>query len=125
MSSAHVSEAMTGAPSRSPSTSGRMPSGSRKAITWAPSVTTAEKAPLMRPIASRTASASEPGCSQMSAAITSVSDVVSSRTPRSASSVRSSAVLVRLPLCPSATVRPWRCRMTGCVLGQRDDPVVE
>ena len=52
---------------------------------WSPSVTTAEKAPSMRPIASRDGLGERArGCSQMSAAMTSVSDVVSSRTPRSA-----------------------------------------
>jgi hypothetical protein len=88
-------------------------------------MTTAENAPSIRRIASQTASSSVPGCSHTSAAITSVSDVVSSRTPAAARSARSSSVFVRLPLWPRATVRPRRWRTIGWAFGQRSEPVVE
>ena len=61
----------------------------------------------------------------MSAAITSVSDVDLSRAPSASSSARSSLVFVRLPLCPSATVRAAPCWTIGCAFAQCVDPVVE
>ena len=81
MSSAGVSEATTGEPSRSPSTSGRMPSGSRNASSVSSLRTTAENAPRMRSIACTAPSASVPGWCAMSAQMTSVSEVEPSRTP--------------------------------------------
>ena len=125
MSSAGVSEATTGEPSRSPSTSGRMPSGSRNASSVSSLRTTAENAPRMRSIACTAPSASVPGWCAMSAQMTSVSDVEPSRTPCSCSSARSSFVFVRLPLCPSATVRPGRWATIGCEFIQCAEPVVE
>ena len=61
----------------------------------------------------------------ISAAITSLSDVEESVMPSSASSSRSAGAFVRLPLCPSATVRarPWWT--SGCAFAQRVEPVVE
>ena len=82
MSSAGVSDASTGWPSRSPSTSGRMPSGSRKPITASGESSTAANAPRIRDIVSTVASRRLPGCSAISAQMTSVSDVESRCTPR-------------------------------------------
>ncbi len=126
MSSAQLSDASTQASSSRPTTSGRMPSGSRKPTSSRSPRTTAAKAPSIRPIVSATASASDSaGFSAISAAITSVSDVDCSRNPRPVSWSRSSVVLVRLPLCPSATVRaaPWRT--IGWALRHTVEPVVE
>ena len=50
------------------------------------SITIAAKAPVIFDIASCTPSTSEPACSQMSAAITSVSEVVSKAMPSVSSS---------------------------------------
>ena len=102
-----------------------MPSGSRKPISRSSSMTTAANAPLMRLIASCTPSTREPGCSQIRAAMTSVSEVDSKRMPLASSSSRSSVVFVRLPLWPSASVRPSRWRTTGCAFCHCDEPVVE
>ncbi len=79
----------------------------------------------MRSIACTAPSASVPGWFAMSAQMTSVSDVEASLMPRSCSSARSSLVFVRLPLCPSATVRPGRWATIGCELTQCAEPVVE
>ncbi len=57
--------------------------------------------------------------------MTSVSEVEPSFTPCSISSARSSLVFVRLPLWPSATVRPGRCATIGCEFIQCAEPVVE
>ena len=102
-SSAHVSDASTQASSRRPTTSGRIPSGSRKPARPRSESTTAANAPSMCDMVSATASArSADGCCAIRAAITSVSEVDSSRTRRSRRSARRAAVLVRLPLWPSA-----------------------
>ena len=61
----------------------------------------------------------------MSAAMTSVSDVVASATPSSASSSRSPAALTRLPLWPSAIVRALPWRTSGCAFAHLTPPVVE
>ena len=84
-----------------------------------------EYAPSSRRIAFAVASASGASSFAMSAATSSVSDVVASLTPAARSSSRSSPTLMRLPLCPSATVRArpwWSC---GCAFAQADEPVVE
>ena len=62
------------------------------------------------------------GAPEIIAAITSLSELDPSR---AASSWRSGSALIRLPLCPSATVRtaPW-CS-TGCAFAQAFEPVVE
>ena len=80
----------------------------------------------MRFTAARTAaSGSPPACEAMSAAMTSLSELPRKRTPWSSSSARSSPALSRLPLCPSATLKP-RCSCTsGWAFSQLDDPVVE
>ena len=80
-------------------------------------------APSSRSIAPATASSSGRSSFAISAAITSLSEVDASRTP--ASSSRSSSALIRLPLCPSATVRarPWWS--SGCAFAHAFEPVVE
>ena len=89
-------------------------------------MTTAAKAPSIRPITSATASPrSAAPCSAISAAITSVSEVERIDTRRASSSSRRAAVFVRLPLCPSATVRPPAWRTTGCAFCHTVEPVVE
>ncbi len=125
-SKAHVSDASTQASSSRPTTSGRMPSGSRNPARPRSLRTTAAKAPSIRPIASATASPrSSESCWTISAAITSVSDVDRIDTRRASSSSRSAAVLVRLPLCPSAIVRPPAWRTTGWAFCHTVEPVVE
>ena len=62
-------------------------------------------APSRRLIALATASSSGAGSFAISAAMTSVSELVRSRIPSAASSSRSVVAFVRLPLCPSVTVR--------------------
>jgi hypothetical protein len=79
----------------------------------------------MRSMACTAPSASVPAWWAMSAQMTSVSEVEASRTPWPCSSARSSLVFVRLPLCPSATVRPGRWATIGCEFIQCADPVVE
>ncbi len=61
----------------------------------------------------------------ISAAMTSVSEVVESATPSAASSSRSSWAFVRLPLCPSVTTRARPCWTIGCAFVQCVEPVVE
>ena len=65
-----------------PSTSGRIPFGSRNPISFPSERSTAENAPWMRRIVSATASSSGRSSFAISAAITSVSEVDASRTPR-------------------------------------------
>ncbi len=72
-----------------------------------------------------TASTSGAGSFAISAAITSVSDVVESVIPSAASSSRSSCVFVRLPLWPSVTVRVRPCWTIGCAFVHCVEPVVE
>ena len=76
-------------------------------------------------MASATASSSGAGLLAISAAITSVSEVVPRVTSSALSSSRSSAAFTRLPLCPSATVRPRPRWISGCAFAQRVEPVVE
>ena len=61
----------------------------------------------------------------ISAAMTSVSEVVESATPSAASSSRSSWAFVRFPLCPSVTTRARPCWTIGCAFVQCVEPVVE
>ena len=80
----------------------------------------------MRSIACTAPSASVPGWFAISAQMTSVSDVERELARRcSCSSARSSFVFVRLPLWPSATVRPGRWATIGCEFIQCAEPVVE
>ena len=82
-------------------------------------------APSSRAIVAATASSSGRSSFAMRAAITSVSEVVRSLTPLAISSARSSVVLSRLPLWPSATVRAEPCWTSGCAFCQCTPPVVE
>jgi hypothetical protein len=102
-----------------------MPRGSRNAISFPSLSATTEKAPSSRRIVFATASSSGAGSFAISAAITSVSAVVASRWPAAASSSRSSAAFVRLPLWPSAIVRALPCCTSGCAFHHCDEPVVE
>jgi hypothetical protein len=103
-----------------------MPSGSRNPATAFSVSTTAAKAPSMRAMASAIdCSRSPDGWRAISAAITSVSEVDCRRTRLPRSSLRSSVVLVRLPLWPSAIVRPDACWTTGWAFRQAVEPVVE
>ena len=86
---------------------------------------TTEKAPSSRAIAFATASSSGAGSFAISAAMISVSEVVASVMPSATSSSRSAAALTRLPLCPSATVRPRPRWISGCALAHCVEPVVE
>ena len=126
MSSAQVSDASTQASSTRPTTSGRMPSGSRNPATAVSERTTAANAPSICCIVSATAVPRSPdGWFAISAAITSVSEVECSRTRCSRSSSRRVVVLVRLPLWASAIVRPPACCTIGWALRQTVEPVVE
>ena len=124
-SSAQVSEATTQSSWMRPRQSGRKPNGSRKASSVPSESATTEKAPSSFRIVLATASSSGASSEEIRAAITSVSEVEPSLTPRAASSSRSFAVFVRLPLWPSATVlaRPWWT--SGCAFDQCVEPVVE
>ena len=113
-----------------PSTSGRRPAGSRKAITRSLVMSTVEKAPCMRVIASATASSMRSaGVLAISAAMISESDVEANSTPAARSSACNSTALIRLPLWPSASSRRLpaapAARCTGCELAQAFEPVVE
>ncbi len=105
--------------------SGRKPCGSRKASSFPSDRATAENAPSSFATAWTTASSSGAGSFAISAAITSLSAVVASRWPATASSSRSAAAFVRLPLWPSAIVRAAPCRTSGCAFAQSEEPVVE
>ena len=103
-----------------------MPSGSRKPAIAYSVRTTAAKAPSIRLIVSPIALARSPDpWWAISAAIASVSELDRSRICWRASSSRSAVVLVRLPLWPSAIVRPLAWRTTGCAFCQTVEPVVE
>ena len=82
-------------------------------------------APSRRLIVLATASSSGAGSFAISAAMTSVSELVRSRIPSAASSSRSVDAFVRLPLCPSVTVRARPCCTIGCAFVQSVEPVVE
>ena len=128
MSKAQLSLATTGSPSRSPKASGRMPHGSRKAYRARGASTVTEKAPRMRRTAARTAASRPPAAeapAAMSAAITSVSPVLSNRTPAACNSSRSSPAFTRLPFWPTATLTPPPARISGCAFCQLVAPVVE
>ena len=105
--------------------SGRMPSGSRNATSLFSASATTENAPSSFDIACATASSSGAGSFAISAAIISLSEVECTRMPCFAISSRSSAALVRLPLCPSATVRARPLWTSGCAFAQCAEPVVE
>jgi hypothetical protein len=73
-----------------------------------------------------TASRSVPGSEASSAATISLSVLAPRISPRSSSSSRRASVLVRLPLCPSATIPPCRrFRVTGWEFSHLFAPVVE
>jgi hypothetical protein len=130
MSSAAVSLAITQPRSSRPRTRGRTPCGSRAAYRVASSANTSEYAPRSRG-RSRIAASSTP----MSAAVAASSSVTRSesvlapmplRWPSLATSSRSSAVLTRLPLWPSAMPLPAAVvRNVGWAFSQVVDPVVE
>ena len=114
MSSAAVSLATTQPRSSRPSTSGRMPCGSRAAYSVVSSMKTRQNAPRSSGSTSSAASSSErSGCAASSAVTRSVSLVASGVATPSGSSPRASAaraarrasspVLIRLPLWPSAS----------------------
>ena len=111
MSRAAVSEATTQPRSRRPSTRGRIPCGSRAAYSAFWSMKVKQNAPRSRGRMSRAASQAEPSKQAMRAVTSEVSLVESmvalcgTLTPesRSRSIASSSSVLVRLPLCASAS----------------------
>ena len=106
-SKAQVSEATTQASRTRPSDSGRMPIGSRTAISMVGDRSASEKAPRT----SRRASASRSGSVRsreraMRCTITSVSEVVWKIEPSSSRRARSSPKLTRLPLWATASEPP-------------------
>ena len=83
------------------------------------------KAPLSLAIAFAIAVSSGAGSFAIRAAITSVSEVVESNTPSAISCSRNASTLVRLPLCPSVTVRAVPCWTIGWAFVHCVEPVVE
>ncbi len=136
MSSAAVSLATTQPRSSRPSTSGRMPCGSRAAYRVSSSMKTRQNAPRSRGSTCIAAcSVDSPGKVASSAVTREVSVVASlSSDPgssdsvassRSASQSRSSRVLVRLPLWPRAMPPVAVERKVGWAFCQTLPPVVE
>ncbi len=105
MSSAQVSEATTYASPRRPSTSGRMPTGSRAAIIMSLVRATSDQAPSICRVASTKRSTMRRFFERESRCrMTSVSEVEGKMAPVLISSSRSVRALVRLPLW--ATAKP-------------------
>ena len=137
MSSAAVSLATTQPRSSRPSTSGRMPCGSRAAYRVSSSMKTRLNAPrsLRQHLAAPPARWSRPGKVASSAVTSEVSVVAlvgsepgisdSVASSRSASQSRSSRVLVRLPLWPRAMPPVAVERKVGWAFSQTLAPVVE
>ena len=133
MSSAGVSLATTQPRSSRPSTSGRTPCGSRAAYSVCSSMKTRQNAPRRRGSTSSAVASSVWSGSPASSAVTSAVSVVLPRASsprrwlpyRSATRSTSSAVLVRLPLCPSATVPAAVGPSVGCAFSHVEPPVVE
>ena len=136
VASAESSDATTQPRSSRPSTSGRMPCGSRAAYSVSSFIQTNEKAPFSCGSTSRARCSSEVSGWWASRAVTRPVSLVDSRSRawmssspgslgRSATSCASSWVLIRLPLWPSASEPSAVGRNVGCALCQVLAPVVE
>ena len=126
MSRAQVSEAKIGLPSRSPSTSGRMPLGSRAPISLVRVMATIAKAPSTWASASVKRS-SEPLRRLLAIrwSTTSVSEVDCMIAPVEISSRRTVRPLVKLPLWAMAMPPTSSSANSGCTLRRIVSPVVE
>ncbi len=125
MSSAHVSDANTGLPSRRPSTRGRQPRGSRAAISASPSAINTLYAPSTSRSASATRSSGRPALERARrCTMTSESMDDAKMEPRSSRSARSSPAFTILPLCASAMWPPRELTSTGCAFSMVDEPAV-
>ena len=126
MSSAQVSEQRIQAPFSSPSTSGRMPSGSRAPIIFLLVRTTSEYAPSSWRRQSTNLSTIRARLERATRCrITSVSEVDWQIAPCSISSRRSVSPLVRLPLWPTAKPPEASSANSGWTLRRMVSPVVE
>ena len=124
-SSAQVSLLNTYAPSTLPMHSGRKPCGSRTPISSFSVMITSEYAPsTLRMVEIRLCSPFSVGCASQCRMI-SLSTVVWKIDPRSSSSSRSAAALVRLPLCAMAICPLAQSTVSGWALPMFDEPVVE
>ena len=125
MSSAQVSEARIQAPSRSPSTSGRMPSGSRMPIIFFDDSATSEKAPSTWRIASmKRELRSRSRLVAIRCRIVSVSEVDEKIAPSFCRARCTVMALVRLPLWAIASPPSASSAKKGCTLRRPAPPVV-
>ena len=125
MSSAQVSEARIQAPSRSPRTNGRMPSGSRQPIIFFDDIATSENAPsTWRTASMKRALRSRSFDMATRWRMVSVSDVDEKIAPCFCSVRWTVMAFVRLPLCATAKPPSASSAKKGWMLRRPAPPVV-